>query len=573
MKYFDYDINSVDSYYYEKLQNLIEDWESEIVEFKEAKGNYDLDKLGRYFSALSNEANLRNRQNGWLVFGVSETDHKHLVGTNYKKGKKDLLDKLKYEVGRSTTDELTFIDIIELFPTVNGLEYRVLMFSIPAAAVGIPTEWNNRCWARNGSSVVLLQQAKIDLIRSEERVDWSKGFVAGASIDSLDKGAIAIAREKYKEKMNRSHISEEVDELTDAQFLTKLKLLKDGKVTRAAMILLGDPDHDDLLSTPPSIMWRLYSADGTDRDYKIFSIPFISIADKLFPNVRNTVYRYMPNQMTLFPQETEQYDMWILRELLNNSMAHANYQLGGRIYFDEFEDSISITNPGNFLPGDVEKVLKPGYNPPFYRNQLLAESMVKFNMIDTATSGIRKVYRIQRAKYFPMPDYNLKEPGQVSVKVYGKTLDMRYTHILYDNPDLSLEVIYMLDKVQKGQGKELSNDDIKLLRKNNLVEGRKGSLYLSSAAAEKIDEKAKYIRNKGFDDQYYKDMIVDYLKKYKKAQKKDIKELLWEKLPGTLDEQQKNDKIRNLIQALKRKGIIEKDSDNQQLTNWVLRQD
>lgn len=164
MKYFDYDINSVDSYYYEKLQNLIEDWESEIVEFKEAKGNYDLDKLGRYFSALSNEANLRNRQNGWLVFGVSETDHKHLVGTNYKKGKKDLLDKLKYEVGRSTTDELTFIDIIELFPTVNGLEYRVLMFSIPAAAVGIPTEWNNRCWARNGSSVVLLQQAKIDLI-------------------------------------------------------------------------------------------------------------------------------------------------------------------------------------------------------------------------------------------------------------------------------------------------------------------------------------------------------------------------------------------------------------------------
>ena len=153
---------SVESYYYEKLHNLIDDWESEIVEFKEAKGSYDLDKLGRYFSALSNEANLRNRQNGWLVFGVSETDHKHLVGTNYKKGKKDLLDKLKYEVGRFTTDELTFIDIIELFPRVNGTEYRILMFSIPAAAVGIPTEWNNRCWARNGSNIVLLQQAKID---------------------------------------------------------------------------------------------------------------------------------------------------------------------------------------------------------------------------------------------------------------------------------------------------------------------------------------------------------------------------------------------------------------------------
>ena len=88
MKYFDYNVDSPDSYYYEKLQSLIDEWESEIVEFKEAKSGYDLDKLGKYFSALSNEANLRNRQNGWLVFGVSEQDHKHIVGTNYKKGDK-----------------------------------------------------------------------------------------------------------------------------------------------------------------------------------------------------------------------------------------------------------------------------------------------------------------------------------------------------------------------------------------------------------------------------------------------------------------------------------------------------
>ena len=31
--------------------------ETEIVEFKEAKTTYDLRKLGKYFSALSNEAN------------------------------------------------------------------------------------------------------------------------------------------------------------------------------------------------------------------------------------------------------------------------------------------------------------------------------------------------------------------------------------------------------------------------------------------------------------------------------------------------------------------------------------
>ena len=571
MKYFDYDRNSPDSYYYEKLESLIDDWESEIVEFKEAKNGFDFEKMGRYFSALSNEANLRNRQNGWLVFGVSEEDHKHLVGSNYKKGSKELFDKLKHEIGRFTTDELSYVDIIELYPAVAGKTFRVVMFMIPAAAVGIPTEWNNKPWARNGSNLTLLQQAKIDIIRSEERLDWSKGFVPDATIEHLDKEAIALARQKYKEKMNRPHISEEVDEATDLQFLEKLKLIRDGRVTRAAMLLLGNGDYDYLLNNPPSIMWRLYAGDGSDKDYKIFTIPFINVVDKVFSNVRNTTYRYMPNQMTLFPQETEQYDMWILRELLNNSMAHANYQIGGRIYFNEFEDSIVISNPGNFLPERVEKVLDPGYNPPFYRNQLLAETMVKLNMIDTATSGIRKVYKIQKSKYFPMPDYNLNESGQVSVKVYGKTLDMRYTHILYDNPDLSLEMIYLIDKVQKGQSRELSNDDVKLLRKYKLVEGRKPNLYLSSGAAEKIDEKASYIKNKGFDDQYYKDLILDYLKKYKKAQKKEIRELLVGKLPESLDDKQKNDKVKNLLQSLKKANAIELDSHNSQIAFWVIK--
>ena len=45
-----------------------------------------------------------------------------------------------------------------------------------------------------------------------------------------------------------------------------------------------------------------------------------------------------------------------------------------------------ITNPGTFLPGTIEAALQRNYNPPFYRNQLLAETMVKFNMIDTCKS-------------------------------------------------------------------------------------------------------------------------------------------------------------------------------------------
>ena len=52
MHFFDYDRSIKNVEYYEILENLMERWEHEIVEFKEAKGNYDTDKIGRYFSAI-----------------------------------------------------------------------------------------------------------------------------------------------------------------------------------------------------------------------------------------------------------------------------------------------------------------------------------------------------------------------------------------------------------------------------------------------------------------------------------------------------------------------------------------
>ena len=368
--------------------------------------------------------------------------------------------------------------------------------------------------------------------------------------------------------MNEKHISDEVDAMSDEEFLTKRKLIVGGKVTNAAMVLLGNSDYDYLLQSPPTIMWRLYGADGIDRDYEIYRIPFINVVDKLFNKIRNLTYRYMPNQTTLFPVETQQYDTWLLRELLNNCIAHSNYQLGGRIYMNEFDDKIKISNPGNFIPQNIEAVLEVSYNPPFYRNQLLAESMVSFKMIDTATMGIRKVFRIQKDKFFPLPDYDFSTGIQVDVTVYGKTLDDKYMHILYDHPEFDLQTVFLLDRVQKG--KPISKEATDYLRKLKLVEGRINNLYLSADAAKSIDQEAEYIKNKGFDDQYYKDLVVKYLEQYGKAKKKDIRALLWDKLPEILDDKQKEDKMRNLLSSMKRNGIITTDSPNQQKSSWIL---
>lgn len=447
-------------------------------------------------------------------------------------------------------------------------EKRVILFQIPAAAVGIPTGWKDHYYGRNGESLGALSIEELDRIRGQEKKDWSKQIIPEADITYLDKEAILLARTKYKEKMNRPHISEEVDKMTDEEFLTKLKLMINGHITNAAMLLLGNEDYDYLFSSVPEASWRLYDSKDDVKDYEIFKIPFITLSDRIFNKIRNLTYRYMPNQLSLFPIETKQYDMWLLRELMNNCIAHSDYSLGGRIYLNESEDSVMLTNPGTFLPGSIETALQKNYNPPFYRNQLLAETMVKFNMIDTQSMGIRKVFRIQQEKFFPLPDYNLDIPNQVGVLVYGKTIDENYTKVLFENPDFDIETAFLIDRVQKH--KPITKEAVKKLRKLGVIEGKMPNIFISARVAESIDDKAQYIKNKGFDEEAYRKWIISYLKTYKKAKRQDFIKLLSEKLPDSLSDKQKDDKIKNILQAMRHEGIITTDSPNRRLAYWIL---
>ena len=546
------------------LDALILRWEKEIVEFKEAKAQYNTDKLGQYFSAISNEANLKNQQYGWLIFGVRENDRK-IVGTNYKDSVN--LEKLKQEISQSTTDGISFLDIFEVYPFVDGKKERVVMFKIPAAITAMPTGWKNRYYGRNGESLSVLTQNEIDIIRGQQHKDWSKQVIPKSGLVHLDPQAIQIAREKYKGKKQKEHIRQEVDAMTDEVFLTKLRLMDGGLLTNAALVLLGNADHKHLMDRPPSVMWRLFGGAGDNRDYEILEIPYISVGDRIYTKLRNLIYRYMPNQLTLFPIETMQYDQSMLYELLNNCMAHQEYTMGARIYVDEYEDKIKFTNPGTFMPGDIRAVLDPSYAPPFYKNQLLAETMANFGMIDTATMGIRKVFEILRKKYFPMPDYET-DHHQVRVTVYGKVLDINYTRLLFDNPNIDLNIVFLLDAVQKGV--KVTSEESRQLRKMGLVEGKMPGLFLSSGVAKLLDEKERYIKNKAFDDQYYKDLTIEYIKKFGKVNRKNIRELLMDKLPDVLTQEQKENKIRNLLGTLKREGRITPDSTNKQKANWII---
>lgn len=523
--------------------------ETECVEFKEAKTNYDFSKIGKYFSALSNEANLKSKECAWLIFGIKDKPiPRIIVGSEFRKNRADL-DSLKAEIANKTTNRITFIEIYELsYP-----EGRVIMFQIPAAPKGFPIAWEGHYYGRDGEDIGALNLVEVETIRNQNnKIDWSAQIIPTATLDDLDPKAIAKAREEYKEKHPKK--AAECDDWNNSTFLNKARVTTQGKITNTAILLLGKEESVHFVSPAiAKISWILKDENNLERDYEHFAVPFIINSSEVFSRIRNLTYRYMKDT-SLFPTEIKMYDSYVIREALHNCIAHQDYSMQGRITVVEKPDELIFSNVGNFIPKSVETVIEQDAPQEYYRNAFLAEAMVNLNMIDTIGSGIKRMFIKQRERFFPLPDFDLSDSNKVVVKIAGRIWDENYTKLLMSKTDLDLKTVVLLDRVQKTL--PITENESKLLRKQGLVEGKKNSLYISASIAKVTGDKATYMRQRGIDDEYCKKIILDYLIEFKDGKKEDFEKILLDKLSDVLDIEQKKNKIKNLLQALKNKGEI-----------------
>ena len=246
------------------LRELLKNPENEYVEFKSAKNSFETDKLGRYFSAIANEATLKNKQFGWIVFGIDDKTHE-ITGTNYCLDNN--FNNIKKQVSDNTTDNVSFLDVYPIKYNKN----RVIMFQVPAA-VGTPINWKGYPYGRIGESLVALDSRKIEQIRATANYDWTRRIIEKATINDLDSEAIKLAREQYKIKHQGKEIAEEIDKLSDEEFLNKAKVTIDGKITKTAMLLLGKNEKDYLIDDyNPKITWKLYDENNV-MDYEHFGM-------------------------------------------------------------------------------------------------------------------------------------------------------------------------------------------------------------------------------------------------------------------------------------------------------------
>jgi ATP-dependent DNA helicase RecG len=529
------------------LGTLIDAWESEIVEFKEAGNDYKTDKIGSYFSALANEANLRGLERAWLIFGVNNKT-RSVVGSNYRLDS-ERLQSTKMQIADSTEPSITFRNIYEL----QHSQGRVVLFEVPAAPLGMPIAWKGHYYARAGESLTHLGLDKLDNIRQQTMIeDWSAQIILDGTFDHLDTDALQKARESFAQKYANRFSSEEVMGWTMKTFLDRAKLTQDGRITRTTILLLGKPESAYLLSPHPGqITWKL---EGPERAYEHFGLPFFLNTTSVYRKIRNIQVRILPDDQ-LFALEVSKYDQRIVLEALHNCIAHQDYLRNGRIIVTEQPDCLYFENEGRFFEGLPEDYIIGNKTPRRYRNPFLAQAMAELNMIDTMGYGIHSIHVAQARRFFPMPDFDLSESNAVKLRIHGKIVDPAYSRMLIQKTNLPLDQILALDRVQKRL--PLSDDMIKRLRRQGLIEGRKPHLHVSATVAKVTASKADYIKTRAQDDDYYCKLITDYLKKFNKASRGEIDKLLLDKLSNVLDNEQKKKKIANLLTKLRRSGKIQ----------------
>ena len=534
------------------FQSLISHKESEVVEFKKAENNFDFDDLGKYFSALSNEANLRGLEFAWLIFGYDEKKHK-IVGTSYKNGE-SALNNLKHDFAQHTTDGQTFREIVPI--DVDG--NRILMFKIPASPRNIVMKWKGIAFGRDGESLKPLNQSKMDEIRHQTpEPDWSAELVPNATIDDLDEVAIAKARKMFK-KVHSRIPAEEVNRWSTEEFLSKCELMVDGKLTRAAIILLGKMFSDSKLRPAVAeVTWTIRDEKQDVVDYEHFSVPFILTVDEILAKIHNLTLREMPGG-TLFPDTMKQYDDYTIREALHNCIAHQDYTMRQRINFVENPGFLYYANGGSFIPGTLENALATNGPQRFFRNACLCKAMVHFNMIDTVSRGIKKMFTEQMERRFPMPDYEIdNEKKEVAVRIYGNAINERYTKLLKDNNTLTLHDCISLDAIQKGHriDEEIAQD----LMKRGLIEGEAPNYTISLGVAKASKQLPGYTRVRGLERDKLKQMILQYIQNAGSdgAKRDAILEYLQGTLPSRNTYEQNETLIYHLLSELRKAGLIE----------------
>ncbi|WP_051590628.1 ATP-binding protein [Flavobacterium daejeonense] len=516
----------------EKLKKLKES--EDKVEFKKGEGgniSYDggvkpkpSDRrrciLG-YVTALCNEGG------GYLVIGMTDNFPHEVVGT------KQNLDSIGELESKIYTDTGIRPFVYELYES----DKRVLVIEVPSRPAGKVFKFEDVALMRVGEELKPMSDEFYLKIINEQEPDFSQQICDSLTISDLDERAIAILKDKYSLKQNNPNFKT----LSNEQLLSDLDLLKNGKLTNAALILLAKKEVLNEKLPQAAVMLEYRNAENQiPFDNRIpFSEPFFILIDELWKtiNLRNGSF---PIQDGAYIFNVPYFNEEVIRESINNAISHRDYRRSSEIVIKQFPLRLDIINAGGFPSGvNLENLLKTPSTP---RNRLLADVLQKTGIVERSGQGVDKIFYNTLIEGKAEPDYSKSDYFQVNLKLSAVIEDRAFALFIVavqeelpETEKLSVLEVLTLSMIKKGAVKnDLDAEIVSKLLKKKLIEkrGKTNAIYyiLSKDYYEFTDEKAKYYNLQELDESQVFNTVFKFLLKEGKAKMKDFVGLFEDKL-------------------------------------------
>lgn len=364
----------------EELLNWLAEPEGARLEFKEAKRNYQFDKLVDYCVALANEGG------GRIVLGVTDRRPRRIVGTTA------FAEPGRTEAGLH--ERLSHRIPVEELHVAEG---RVLLVHVPARLPGTAWQSEGRYLKRAGDELAALSDAELRAMFAETGPDFSAETCPGAAVSDLSPQAIGAFRARWASKTG----DERKTQWTDEQVLANAELWIEERITYAALILFGTRAALGRWLAQAELVfeYRSSEASGPAADREDFREGLFLWHDAIWAkiNLRNERQSY---QDGLFRTELPTFDEVSVREALLNAVAHRDYRLGGSVFVRQYPQKLETVSPGGLPPGITPENILDQQNP---RNRRLAEALAKCGLIDRSGQGMNLMFEsaIRQGKALP----------------------------------------------------------------------------------------------------------------------------------------------------------------------------
>jgi len=443
------------------------------VEFKAATHNFSYagsehrDQEERRRCFLGYVVAFANEGGGRLVLGMTDNEPHDVVGSDFAQGKIGALEDETYSrMGIRVRLE-------ELYE--NGL--RVLIAHIPPRPVGKMMKFEGVPLMRVGESLRNMSDEEMFAILSEQEPDFSAKVCEGISIADLDEAAIKKMKERYARKQKNPGFLQ----LSTEQVLTDLKLLENGKLNYAALVLLAKKEVIHAKLPQSKTIWEFRNSEAQIHhdSREVIDEPLFIAIDSIWKLINQpTLNRKYPVQSGAYIFDLYDFNEEVIREAVLNAIAHRDYTITSEAVVKQYPNKITITNPGGFPKGvTIENILTVSSTP---RSRLMTEILEKTGLVERSGQGVDKIFSITLSEGKAEPDYKNSDMFQVSLILRTEIIDKAF-HIFisqYQNsekePKLGVEQIITLCKIRNGIFQNLKAEIVSQLEKSGLIEKLSG---------------------------------------------------------------------------------------------------